>query len=102
NELQGLYALMYTHLDNRVTGLRPALELIHQLVMSSTGNPLLALSLLDRLEAFGALVTRGNELALKSTADVVGLPAGLVAVLASRISSVSNPCRTLLTRAAFY
>ncbi|HEY2811923.1 MAG TPA: AAA family ATPase [Acidimicrobiales bacterium] len=99
--LAGLPALSVNELVASVTGSRPSRALVRELIASSAGNPLLVLSLVDRLETFGALSIHDGELVSKVGGEVLGLPLGLDAVLQERIDAVSEACRTLLTRVAF-
>ena len=99
--LVGLDELGLNELIESTSGLRPSRQLVHDLHDASGGNPLLALSLLERLDAFGALTVRGQRLVDTSSAEPLGLPAGLDTVLRDRIESVSPSCRRMLLFGSF-
>jgi hypothetical protein len=99
--LSGLDELGLNELIESRMGMRPSRQLVHDLHGASGGNPLLALSLLERLDAFGALTVRDERLVHTTDAEPLGLPAGLDSVLRDRIESVSPSCRRLLLFASF-
>ena len=83
-----------------VAGAPPSRPLLHDLMTSSNGNPLMVVWLLQRLEDFGALKSSRGVLVNAASSDIVGLPTGLDDLLRERTSSVSPRCRTLLVTAA--
>jgi hypothetical protein len=100
-ELLGLDRLGLNVLITAITGTRPSRRLVQDLHTSSGGNPLLAISLLERLDAFGALQVRNGWLTAKTAAEPLGLPAGLDSVLRDRIELVTASCQRLLQLASF-
>jgi tetratricopeptide (TPR) repeat protein len=100
-ELDGLGPLEVNDLVVSATGLRPSRALLTDLMRSSGGNPLVVLSLLDRLEAFGALSRRAGTLIRTSRGEVLGLPPGLDAVLQDRLASLPPSTLNVLTTASF-
>jgi hypothetical protein len=99
--LSGLGQAELHDLITNETGTRPSRSLVRDMAVSTEGNPLHALWLLQRLDAFGALTTRRGVLVNASSAELAGLPSGLDAVLRARSESMTVGCQRLLTAAAF-
>ena len=99
--LQGLDAFALHELVEALTGERPARKLLDGLDEASAGNPLLARSLLERLEAFGVLTVRSGHLTHRGGEELLAGPAELDELLRHRLRDLPRPCLDMLVAASF-
>jgi hypothetical protein len=99
-ELQGLDVFSLHELVEQLTGQRPARRLLEGLEEASAGNPLLARSLLERLEHFGVLTLRNGYLTHRGGEEILAGPAELDEMLRHRLRDLSRPCQDLIVVAA--
>ena len=100
-DVGGLDLVEVDELVREVAGHRPSRPLLRALHAASGGNPLLVRSLLDRLNAFGGVVLRGDVLVQTSSAELLASPHDLDQLLRDRLANVSAGCRRVLVVAAF-
>jgi hypothetical protein len=99
--LGGLDTFALHELVEAVTGQRPSRKLLDGLGEASAGNPLLAKSLLERLEAFGVLTVRSGHVTYRGSEELLAGPAELDELLRHRLRDLPRACLDLLVAAAF-
>jgi class 3 adenylate cyclase len=99
--LSGLDQPALHELIRAVAGVPPSRQLLHEVALASSGNPLLVRAIVERLLDAHAVDRRDGRLAKVATDEVVVSSTGLDDELALRLQRLPPTCRDLLTKAAF-
>ncbi len=98
--LTGMNEFELNELLSSIGPARPSRSLLAAMMEASSGNPLLARTLLERLLETGGVEVIGGELC-STLAELHAPPGGLDEELRRRLDRIGQPCRQLLTTAAF-